>query len=418
MTCKHLATPLPESHFPASTRSQGLASLLCLSLLGFGILSTPSAARAADNATPDTLVFANGDSIKGKLVGATNAGVTFHSDMAGDLTITWDKIKTIDAMEKFAIIKNGQKVSRKTPPANVPEGTVAISDKNINVTTPTGTTTVSTSDTAALVDAPSFEKTVYHEPGFAQGYTGAFTLGISEVQATQTANTFNGALTLVRTVPNAAWISPRNKTILDASAIYGLQTQKANPSLGTTYSSVKTDIIHGDLERDEYLSTRFYYLGYASTDHNYSQGLALQYIFGGGFGYTVLKSARQELDVKTDLHYERQEFTPSLAPVASTPDNNLIGMDFAEMYMRKLPHGLALNETGVVTPAFNSASTSAAYPDPGRPFSADFTAALIFPVYKNLGFNTGVIDNYLTNPAPGFDNNSFQFTIGATYTFK
>ena len=88
------------------------------------------------------------------------------------------------------------------------------------------------------------------------------------------------------------------------------------------------------------------------------------------------------------------------------------------MYMRKLPHGLALNETGVVTPAFNSASTSAAYPDPGRPFSADFTAALIFPVYKNLGFNTGVIDNYLTNPAPGFDNNSFQFTIGATYTFK
>ena len=415
MTRTNLAIPSPESHFPASTRSQGLASLLCLSLLGLGFLSTPRIARAADNAAPDTLVFTNGDSIKGKLVSATGDGVTFHSDMAGDLTITWDKIKTIDAMEKFAIIKKDQKVSRKTPPANVPEGTVEVSDKNINVTTPSGTTTISTSDTAAVVDAPTFEKTVYHEPGFTQGYTGAFTLGISEVQATQTASTFNGALTLVRTVPNAAWISPRNKTILDASAIYGLQTQKANPSLGTSYSSVKTDIIHGDLERDEYLSSRFYYLGYASADHNYSQGLALQYIFGGGFGYTVIKSAKQELDAKTDLHYERQEFTPSLPPVA---DNNLIGMDFAEMYMRKLPHGLAFNETGVVTPAFNSASSSAANPNPGHPFSADFTAALIFPVYKNLGFNTGVIDNYLSNPAPGFDNNSFQFTIGATYTFK
>lgn len=418
MIRKDLAAPFPESHFPAPSRSRGLTSLLCLSLLGFGLLSTPRTARAADTAAPDTLVFANGDSIKGKLVSATNAGVTFHSDMAGDLTITWDKVKTIDAMEKFAIIKQGQNVSRKTPRADVPEGTVAVSDKNVKVTTPSGTTTISTSDTQAIVDAPTFEKTVYHEPGFTKGYTGAFTLGISEVQSTQTANTFSGALTLVRTVPNAAWISPRNKTILNASAIYGLQTQKANPTLGTSYSSVKTDIIHGDLERDEYLSTRFYYLGYASADHNYAQGLALQDIFGGGFGYTVLKDKIQELDVKTDLHYEQQQFTPAVAPAVSTPNNNLIGMDFAEMYMRKLPHGLTLNETGVVTPSFNSATTSAAMPNPGHPFSADFTGALIFPVYKNLGFNTGVIDNYLSNPAPGFNNNSFQFNIGATYTFK
>jgi hypothetical protein len=371
------------------------------------LLGNASFAQAADAPSPDTLVFANGDTLKGKLVSATGASVMFHSDMAGDLTITWDKIKTIDAMEKFAVIKNGVKLSRKTPEGEVAQGTVAIADKNIHVETPSGTAIISTSDMQAIVADDDFQKTLYHQPGLLHGYTGGLTLGAAVVQSTQSERTFNGALTLVRTVPNAAWVSPRNKTTLDASLIYGLTKQNATTT--TPYSSVKTDIIHGDLERDEYLTPRFYYLGYASADHNYSQGLALQDTFGGGVGYTVLKSALQELDVKTDVHYEQQQFIPA----AGVPDNNLIGMDFAETYMRKLPKGLGLNETGVITPAFNNPN-----PSLPRPFSADFTANLLFPVYRNLSFNAGFVDDYLSNPAPTFNSNSFQFTGGITYNFK
>jgi hypothetical protein len=43
---------------------------------------------------------------------------------------------------------------------------------------------------------------------------------------------------------------------------------------------------------------------------------------------------------------------------------------------------------------------------------------LTFPVYKRLAFSTGVVDDYISNPAPTFNANSFQFTAGATYTFK
>ena len=364
-------------------------------------------AHAADAPSPDTIVFTNGDTLKGKLLSATGGNVVFHSDMAGDLTISWDKVKTIDAMEKFAVIKNGVRLSRKTPEGDVAQGKVAIADKNIHVETPSGTTTISTSDMQAIVLDDDFQKTLYHTPGLLHGYTGALTLGAGIVESTQNARTFNGALTLVRTVPNAAWVSPRNKTTLDASLIYGLQTQQA--TVTTPYSSVKTDIIHGDLERDEYIKPRFYYLGYASADHNYSQGLALQDTFGGGFGYTLLKNAKQELDVKTDVHYEQQQFVPG----SGTPDLNLIGMDFAETYTRKLPKGLALNENGVVTPAFNNPN-----PTQPQPFSADFNADVIFPVYKQFSFNAGFIDNYISNPAQTFNNNSFQFTGGITYNFK
>ncbi len=378
----------------------------------------PCALLAADTAGPDTLVFTNGDSLKGKLVSATNSGIIFNSDAAGSLTVSWDKVKTVDSKGKFAVLKTSQKVTRKTPATEIPQGTVAISNKNVNVTTPSGTTTISTSNTQAIIDAAAFQKTVYVEPGILHGYTGNFTLGIAEVESTQSSNTFNGALTLVRTVPNAAWIAPRNKTTLDASAIYGIQKQQANPALNIAFSSVKTDIIHGDFERDEYIKPRFYYLGYASTDHNYSEGLSLQYIFGGGFGYTVIKNAKQELDVKTDLHYEQQQFITAADSTTGSTNNNLIGMDFAETYMRKLHKTITLNETGVITPSFNNATATATVPNPGNPFSAAFTAGLIFPVYKNLGFNTGVIENYITDPAPGFNDNTFQFTLGATYTFK
>ncbi len=401
MTQTYLASPSLERDLLALTRSSRFALLLTLCLLSLSFLAISSTAHAADAAGTDTLVFANGDTLKGKLVSATGAGVSFHSDMAGDLTITWDKIKTIDAAEKFAVIKNGVKLNRKTPESDVPQGSLAIADKNIQVQTPSGTSTVSTSDTQAVVADDEFQKTLYHEPGLTHGYTGGLTLGAALVESTQNARTFNGALTLVRTVPNAAWVAPRNKTTLDANAIYGSTKQSATSTQAA--SSVKTDILHGDFERDQYLSTRFYYLGYISADHDYSQGLAVQQIYGGGFGYTVIKNKVQELDVKTDVHYEQQSFIPT-----GTPNKNLIGMDFGETYMRKLPKGLALNETGVVTPAFNQPSA----------FSADFTAALLFPVYKNIGFNAGFVDNYLNDPPPTFNQNSFQFTAGLTYTFK
>lgn len=398
---KHHARNFTE-RLPLVLRALRMTTLLTLALTGCAAFLNPAAARADDKPGPDTLVFTNGDTLRGKLVSGNGTGVTFNSDMAGSLTIPWAKINTLNSSSKFAVIKNGEKVSKKTPSAEVPQGTLAVSDKNVNVETPTGTTTVSTSNTSAIVDDAEFQKTVYHDPGFFKGYTGAFTLGAALVESTQTANTFNGALNLSRIVPNAAWISPRNKTTLDASAIYGVQKQ--NATLTTPFSSVKTDIIHGDLERDQYLSTRFYYLGYASADHNYSQGLALQDIFGGGFGYTVLKSAKQEFDVKTDVHYEQQQFVPG----AGTPSLNLIGMDFSETYMRKLPKGLGMTETGVITPSFNE----------GDPYSAAFTSIFTFPVYKHLSFNAGIIDNYISNPAPTFNANSFQFTAGVTYAFK
>ena len=147
-------------------------------------------------------------------------------------------------------------------------------------------------------------------------------------------------------------------------------------------------------------SERGYALVGTSFDHNFSQGLNLQQIYGAGIGLTVLTNAKQELDVKADLHYERQNFQPP------TVSDNLIGSTFAELYHRNLPAKIVFTESGSYITSWNNLGD----------YSAIGAAGLQLPVYKRFGLNINVLDNFLNNPAFGYNKNSFQFVTGVTYS--
>ena len=91
---------------------------------------TPAAAAPA----PDVIVFTNGDQLTGKLLREVGGSVTFHSDMAGDVTVTWDKIKSIHTAQQFAVIQQGQHVTRKTADADIAQGSVQVEDNQVKVT--------------------------------------------------------------------------------------------------------------------------------------------------------------------------------------------------------------------------------------------------------------------------------------------
>ena len=129
------------------------------------------------------------------------------------------------------------------------------------------------------------------------------------VEATQNSRGFTGAVALVRAIPTVNWLDPRNRTLVDFTGAYGSVSQP-----GT--ATIKTNILHFDAEHDWYFSPRFYFLVDSSYDHNYSQGLDLQQFYGAGMGYTVIKQPKQELDLKFDIHYEKQQYfvTPGIVP--------------------------------------------------------------------------------------------------------
>jgi hypothetical protein len=385
-----------------SSFSFPIRSVFLLVSLVFG-LSLSSFAADPPRGT-DVIVFNNGDQLTGKFLHSSGDSLVFHSNIAGDVKVDWTEVKELRSTEQFVVIEKGKHLTPKSPNSDVPQGSITANGSDISVKgTSAAAQTIPIKNTDFVIDDATFQKELHSKPSFFHGWDGSIAAGAAIVEATQNSQNFNVGLALIRVVPNVSWLDPRNRTTANLTDIYGKVHQPGIPD-------TKTSIFHADAERDEYFTPRFYGLVNISFDHNYSQGLDLQQIYGAGVGYTVLKQKIQELDVKADVHYEHQTFTsdPYAIPILPAPPaTNLIGSSFGEAYWRKLPAGLLFNETGVVTISYNDTNA----------WSSNVAAGLVFPVYKRLSFNLGVVDSYLNNPPSGFNSNSFQFTAGVGYTF-
>ncbi len=357
---------------------------------------------------PDVLIFTNGDQLTGKLERAAGGSVVFASDMAGELTIPFDKIKELRSGAQFALLRKGVPVTKKSAP--VPEGTVSVDAGKVVVAAPeTAPVAEPVGDVAYLIAKPDFDKQIGRKAGFKEGWNGTLTGGATLVRSTTNATTLTAGLSLVRALPTVAWLPPRNRTTIDVVETYGRSSSPVIPPTvpATPATVVLSSIFHADAERDQYFSPKVYALGDTAFDHNYAQGLQLQQIYGGGVGWTPVKSDKQELDVKADVHYEKQQYIAT-AGVVTTPSVNLIGSTFFEAYHRNLPHKIVLTETGNILPSFNLP----------RAYSANATASVSLPVFKRLSAVFTTTDNFLNDPAQYYKKNSYQFVTGVTYTLK
>jgi hypothetical protein len=357
---------------------------------------------------PDVLVLKNGDTLHGKLVNAVGGSVNFHSEALGDLSIKWEDVKELHTAENFAVLDNTVKERGKKHMHQIPVGKIDFADQAVTVHPESGPPPppVAAKNAGYIMDQATLDKEVYHHPSLAAGWNGAATAGATVVAATQNQYTFAGALALVRVVPTVDWLDRRNRTLVDFTGSYGKITEPAYYSGGVLVPSTftKTAIYHADAERDEYLTPRVFALAQIAFDHNYAQNLDLQQIYGGGLGWTFLKTETQTADVKGTVQYERQTF------IGSSTEEDLIGSTFSLDYLLHLKF-LTFTQGIAYIPAYNNS----------RAYSVNETNTLAFPAYKNLGFTVGTLDSYLNNPPvsePPTKRNSFQFTMGLTYAIK
>ena len=377
--------------------------LLAVLLLSFATLTF------AQQKEPDVLVFTNGDKLTGALERSAGDSVVFKSDMAGELTIPYSKIKELNTHQAFAIVEKGKIITPKTGDSEVPHGVVSVAANTITVANPATQTEakVPVANAEYVIDEATFHHDLHGKTSFFKGWDGAVTLGASLVKATQSDYAANAAIALSRSIPQAAYLLPRNRTTAGLNFNYGEVT---TPTLvgGVRVNQVaRTDIYHVEAERDQYFTPRVYYLGRLAYDHNYSQGLKLAQLYGGGLGWTVIKQPKQELDLKADVHYTRETFYPPAV------NENLIGSAFADNYLLLLPHSLLFTQFATVSPAFNNLNATAA--------SAGVNLAA--PLYKRFSLSASAVDNFINNPgfiSPGIPSkkNSFQFTTGLTYTLR
>lgn len=360
----------------------------CLLALGASVLWGQPANPAKPSV--DVLLFNDGERLTGHFVKSSGSTLTFKSDALGEITVDWKKVKELQSSQNVAVIPKGLRIRKPQDAANVPKGTLSVEDQQIHLAAQPPRS-IPITDTGQIIDQSTFEKALSHQPGFFSAWTGTVTVGAALVSATQSSESFNGAVSLVRAIPVESFLEPQNRTIFNLTESYGRVTQPSTPT-------IRTSIFHGDGERDEYFSPRVFVFGQGAFDHNYSQGLDLQQTYSGGIGYTIIQSANQTLDVKGSASYIRQQFQDNV-------DHNLIGSVFGESFMRKFPRGIELDQHLTITPAWNNTSD----------YAAAFNALLTMPVFKRLSGSVGFIDTYLNNPPPAFRKNSVQATIGVTY---
>lgn len=349
-------------------------------------------AGAADTAKTDVLVFSNGDKLTGKLDHEADGKVFFKSDNAGKIEVPWAKLKSLHTEEPFAVIEIGAPVRRKQANPHIPVGTLVVEGDTLTVNTASGAQQVPVKSVAYLVDQPTFDKNVKYGQKIFQGIDGTVTAGASTVNSTQNSVSINTAIVLARAVPPVTWMPARQRTLLNFSSNYGSVSQPSTPT-------VKTNILHGGLEEDEYFSPRFYLLQQAAYDHNFSQGLDLQQLYGIGAGFTAIKDTNQELDLTAVIDYTRQQFA------AASTSTSLVGSNFGDNYIRKFPKKIVLTEVASINTPWNTPSD----------YSGNVAVGASFPVIKNFGFSVGFVDSYLNNPPAGFKGNSVQFNTGLTY---
>jgi hypothetical protein len=396
---------IPNLEPPPICRLGKWNSLFVLSLVSstlFHPLIAAQAQTAAAKPAPDVIVFTNGDQLTGTLERATGDSFVFKSDVVGEVTVSADKIKELHTNGKFVALKKDEKITRTSKqPGAMTYGDNAISVADTKAGAPE---VIPIKNLANLIDDATYTAEVTSNPGIWYGWHGAISGGISLIESTQTGQNYTLAVNLARLIPSVDFLPPRTRTTINVLETYGKITQPAIPqTIPPTLASVtKTSIFHADAEHDKYFTPRVYALVGLSFDHNFSQGLDLQQIYGGGLGWTVIKTPVQEFDVKADIHYERQTFVPP------TPSTSLVGSSFTEQYRRILPAKIIFTESGTFIPSWNNLSI----------YSAIFAAGLQVPTYKRFSLNLNLLDNYLSNPAVGFNNNSLQFVTGVSYTFK
>lgn len=390
------------AHFGRFFAACALAAALCGS----------ACCAAQSSSAPDLLVLSNGDTIHGKLVNAIGGKVTFHSVDAGDITLPWSKIRELRTSGNFAVLSSNSGLKTRKQQGAIPAGELTVENQEVTVRPSSGggpLPPMPVGRAQYVIPASELEKEATTRPSFMAGWSGEATAGATVVTATQNQYTFSGGLGLERVVPSVTWLARRNRTAIDFNGSFGKITQPAFVNAaGVLVPAVvtKTAIYRADAERDENLTPRYFLLAMASFDHNFSQNLDLQQIYGAGIGWTALKTPTQEANLKATMQYEKQLFM-SGGPGAN---QNLIGSTFSADYRARLKM-LNYSQTLAYIPAYNNPHA----------YSAAETDTLAFPAYRNLSFSVGTLDSYLNDPPstlPPTKRNSFQFTMGLTFSIK
>ena len=364
-------------------------ALICLLLVVLG----------ASLAHADQVVLKNGDRLTGKIVNGDGKTLLLKTEFAGEVTVQWDAITSMESSEDvYLTLKDGTRLA----------GKITTQDGKFVVAAPASTTAANvpsaTKDTVVAVRNDAEQKAYdlaaerMAHPKFTYFWVGLFDTGLALTRGNSSTTTFTLASKAVRE-------TPKDKLTLYGNYIYGKDS--STPPDRTTANQLSAGI-RGDLN----LTPRIYVFAFADFQTNELQHLDLRQVYGGGFGYHVIKTERTIFDVFGGMSYERDAFGEYVLlgpPISFIPASNtnsaaaVIGEEF----------DIKLNKQSTFTERLSL------YPNLTNTgdFRSQFDATLVTQFKAWLSWQFTFSDSYINYAPPGLKSNDLLLSTGLRVTW-
>jgi putative salt-induced outer membrane protein len=326
----------------------------------------------------DQIILKNGDRVTGAIVKKDGATLTVKSELFGEITMPWDKVDSV---------KTDTPLNVATKDGKTVQGTLALADGTVDVTTPAARQTVAVADVTAIRNADeqkAFER--LENPGWDQLWTGSGTIG------------FSGSKGNAQTLTFTTGVNAQRITRTDKMTVYFNSIKASAFSSGKNSNTAQA--ARGGLSYDHNLGARFFSNVFNDYEYDKFQNLDLRFVLGGGFGFHVIKTDRTLFDVLAGADYNHSSFT---TPATTQSAEAFFGND----YNRKIGKLASFNETARM---FNDLTTTGNY-------RVNFDAGTSVKLLKWLNWNLAFSDRYLSSPAAGRKANDILYTTGLGFTF-
>jgi len=336
----------------------------------------------AFTARADTILLKNGDHLTGTVEVSDGKDVTFKTDFAGEIKITWASVQEVKTDKAIYVV---------TPDKRTVSGTVSTDGTNLIVhTANNGTVQVPMAQVTVVRSSDleaAYEKSLH--PSLMEGWKGGVNLGFAIARGnSETTNLTTG-------------FAADRKTLTDELTLYesSLYTSNDQPGGGVTANSILAGAKY-----DHNISKRLFV--FVSADYNTDelQDLNLRQIYSGGLGMHVINTPTTTFDVLAGANYTRETYGGG----ADYVSRNLAGITVGEDFMHKFGKSTTVTEVFYFYPDLSNTGEYR--------FALD--AASVTKINKWLGWQMTLSDRYVTNPPiAGTKSNDIIFSTGINVSF-
>lgn len=319
-------------------------------------------------ATESVVLFLkNGDRITGELVSQNENRVVVRSPVAGRITIPRESLDHMDPVARPAA-SIAATPTNATPKVATPAAA------------PPPTASVAKSDTNAPVTGHLLPSWV----------SGIWTNWHGNVQAGLNlgVGTTDRATMYVNGTASKKW--GRTSTMFTYNAAYGEANgiQNANQMAGT-----------GRAEFEISPNRRTFAYASGAAGYDVIRKINLEYLGGGGVGYKFIDRPKRVLAGELGMQYQSFNYSTS-------EDQTTVAVRFGESFTTSIDK-LSITQRLGFTPGIGDLSN----------YQVNLYLTLSYPLFKPLTLNLNIIDQYLSKPAAGVQNNDLQVqtTIGITF---